>query len=67
MKLYYTDANKQKKLIIESDDLNAIAEAAVEDGKKKFIQIKGLKLVSNAPEMYAFMSEGQKSGYTIEE
>lgn len=67
MKLYYTDANKQKKLIIESDDLNAIAEAAVEDGKKKFIQIKGLKLVSNAPEMYAFMSEGQQSGYTIEE
>lgn len=67
MKLYYTDANKQKKLIIESDDLNAIAEAAVEDGKKKFIQIKGLKLVSNAPEMYAFMSEGQESGYTIEE
>lgn len=67
MKLYYTDANKQKKFIIESDDLNAIAEAAVEDGKKKFIQIKGLKLVSNAPEMYAFMSEGQESGYTIEE
>lgn len=68
MKLYYTDANKQKKLIAEDDNVMKICEAADADARSKFIFLKNLQLKSKEPECYVFMSaDGGETGYSIEE
>ena len=68
MKLYYTDINKNKRLIAESESIDDILIAVEEDAKRKFVVLKNLKIVNLNSGRYAFMkSNGEESGYSVEE